>query len=728
MGPQGPNVYAETVKIAGGAMAASLEKSAAGLEFLPDNEERALSDLPNQIMEIVTGIGTPLVTKGQHVYFYNVSGGAYGSDMTLIENNGKWGLIDAGHRYQDTIKDADGTVYSVPAAKELSNQTTGKNGRDGMIYMIETLGVDHLDFVIATHAHADHIGGIPEIAGLLVLDEKGESRHLIDETTVFLYKTYHHVNSDEDDLGSEKGDQSWHNQAFYYQALSAINRCGGSPVDVSCGVMAEDGTVFQVDYTETLEKLRATTVFSDAAYSSKSSTNSFDDRLSLSWNGAVLDIYNLFSVKDAISENVNSLVAIITLGNQKIYVGGDINVENQAEQKIARAIAEDHGHVDAMKLSHHGHDRSNSKELIDLLRPAIAVCPGSRESINEKSPSRSYNSLKYYAQMQFNTEFYEIGASGKLLFIDFQDDGMQVFCVKGEPGVAKVLEADNCLDSNVPSDGWSSWDVSYGKDTQRLWYYFENGLPVTGRKRISNRWYYFGQDGFMADNQWIADSKGWMWANADGDLSENEWHAADGGWYYFKQDGYMACNQWINDGKGWAYLGSDGKLLQNRWFLEGKKWYYLKPNGYMAADEWVRDNGKWYYVSNAGIMQTGWQKIGGNWYYFNSSGAMQTGWLHVGGSWYYLGSSGAMQIGWQTINGRVYFFKTSGAMASREWVPGYWWLGATGEWSYMHKGTWKRDSRGWRFVDSSGWYARNSSVTIDGVIYQFDTRGYWISR
>ena len=198
--------------------------------------------------------GERLSDEQERIWFYNIGGGTFGSDMILIESNGRFGLIDTGNRYQDTIEGEDGTAYDLPASEELSSQDAGRTGKDGMIYMIETLGVNHLDFIIATHAHSDHIGGIPEIADLLVLDQAGDTHPLIDAATLYLYKQYWHVNSKEDDLADRQAD-SWHNDAFFYQAQQAMMRSGAVMVDVSCGLTWKEGETVAADYTKALEAI-----------------------------------------------------------------------------------------------------------------------------------------------------------------------------------------------------------------------------------------------------------------------------------------------------------------------------------------------------------------------------------------------------------------------------------------------------------------------------------------
>ena len=53
------------------------------------------------------------------------------------------------------------------------------NSTQAVVNYLNHLGITHLDFVLVTHAHIDHIGGIPQIA-----------YHFVDKNTKFLYKKY----------------------------------------------------------------------------------------------------------------------------------------------------------------------------------------------------------------------------------------------------------------------------------------------------------------------------------------------------------------------------------------------------------------------------------------------------------------------------------------------------------------------------------------------------------
>ena len=162
---------------------------------------------------------------------------------------------------------------------------------------------------------------------------------------------------------------------------------------------------------------------------------------------------------------------------------------------------------------------------------------------------------------------------------------------------------------------------------------------------------------------------------------------------------------WINLNGAWYYAQGSGAFATG-WLKDGSTWYYLNPETCAMMTGWVQVNNTWYYLKESGAMATGWVKDGDTWYYMNSSGAMQTGWVKVHNTWYYM--------------------KSSGAMAANEWVTGYYWVGASGAWTYQAKGSWKQNSTGWWFGDTSGWYAKNETITISGKSYSFNAAGYWV--
>ncbi len=61
---------------------------------------------------------------------------------------------------------------------------------------------------------------------------------------------------------------------------------------------------------------------------------------------------------------------------------------------------------------------------------------------------------------------------------------------------------------------------------------------VTGWQRISNKWYYFLEDGSKVTG-WIMDEGHWYYLGEDGMMKSSQWVNIDGSWYYFNEKGIM---------------------------------------------------------------------------------------------------------------------------------------------------------------------------------------------
>ena len=212
-------------------------------------------------------------------------------------------------------------------------------------------------------------------------------------------------------------------------------------------------------------------------------------------------------------------------------------------------------------------------------------------------------------------------------------------------------------DGALGTKGWNkvvyseTWTDSVGNthtETWTEWYYLETdgGMPITGWKKISGKWYYFDP---YYNGRMVADRP----------------YQVDGTRYYFTASGALA-------GAGWQ------KRVDNGYYSDGTAysdtyWYYTDAAG-IVQNGWKKIDGKWYYFSpEGGVMASGGRRlIDGKWYYFNASGAMQTGWIKDAGGyedggykeswtdWYYANGSGVLQTGWQTIGGKTYYFDLTG--------------------------------------------------------------------
>ena len=108
-----------------------------------------------------------------------------------------------------------------------------------------------------------------------------------------------------------------------------------------------------------------------------------------------------------------------------------------------------------------------------------------------------------------------------------------------------------CASVDVPT-GW----------TYRLnnWYYFKDGVPVSGKfEHINGRWYVFDNSGFMIKG-WFKSEEGWYYLGEDGGMLSSQWLQDKGKWYYLTKSGLMATNAKVRKAKGDGYdfVGADG--------------------------------------------------------------------------------------------------------------------------------------------------------------------------
>lgn len=142
--------------------------------------------------------------------------------------------------------------------------------------------------------------------------------------------------------------------------------------------------------------------------------------------------------------------------------------------------------------------------------------------------------------------------------------------------------------SEKDSGQWNGW-IADGSE----WYYYENGVKVSG---------------------WIKTSDGSFYLDPNnGNAMATGWIKINGSWFY------------LNPKQGEAGHKDDfaGGAMLTGWVKDGSDWYWMSPtSGVMQVSTWVADkDGVWYYVLSNGKMATNCQiKDGGKYYAFASDG------------------------------------------------------------------------------------------------------------
>lgn len=248
------------------------------------------------------------ISAPDKIHFLNTGS----SDAILLESNGHFAMVDAGED-SDNPRGFSNLVfdgYEEMILKYLKQHASDEYGKV------------HLDFVLGTHAHSDHIGGFDTI----ILDPDVT----IDRAYLKEYNS---------SLIQDRELIEWDNQEVYDQMVSALNTRNVPII---------------YDLNEEPFQLGNFTI-------------------------------TLFNTKDPqtnkkIGENDRSLGVLIEKNGTKVFLAGDINNYSGDEKKIGPAI----GKVDMLKVGHHGHNGSSSWGFVKNLSPKICVITNKHENLNRK--------------------------------------------------------------------------------------------------------------------------------------------------------------------------------------------------------------------------------------------------------------------------------------------------------------------------------------------------------
>ena len=599
--------------------------------------------------------------SGNRIHFINTKAKS-GSDAILLESNGHYALIDMGEDYD--FPDGSDSRYPSRWGISMKNYQVLE---DRLIRHLDQVGVKKLDFILGTHVHSDHIGGADEIL----------NRYQVDK---FYLKKY----SDER-ITSHWG--LWDNLFNYDNALRAVQKRG---VTLIQNITDEDSHFKLGDMDIQLYNYK----------------NEYDA------DG------NLKKVRD---DNSNSIVSVVTVAGKKIYLGGDLDNAEGAEDKLGPVI----GKVDMMKWNHH-YDAtiSNTINFLENLSPKMIIQTTGGDinvaSTREYLQKKNIQVLRASSQTQDATVF------------DISDSGFA--------NVSNLFPDIPVVDEKWYQEG------GYWK------YRLSDGEMAIGWKEIGGATYFFNGKGQMQAGRWLHLNDDWgenakgndYYLNSNGKMQTGGWFKLDGSWYYIQSNGARRFSE-LSEIGGKKYLfAEDGKMLTGLQVFNGKKmffadsgalqtagkpstwqkidsdWYFYDEDGLRAIGK-KNINGSTYYFNQEGVMQTGWKWLENHWYYYANSGAMKTGWIKDNEKWYYLNQDGIMQIGKQEINGTRYYLNTSGAMQTGwQWLDKHWYYYAD---SGAMKTGWLKDQGTWYYLEDQEGIMLVGFQQVDGKQYYFSASG-----
>lgn len=250
--------------------------------------------------------------NGDYIHFLNTDS----SDAILLQSDNHFALIDAGED-SDNPRGFEELEYDGFEEQVLSYIKT---------YASDESGKAHLDFVLGTHAHSDHLGGFDTIIS--------DDEILIDRAYLKEY--------DERKINAHEVEK-WDNKEVYNQMLSALEK-KNIPV-----ISDMDNTAFMLGNFK-------------------------------------ISIFNAETFEDEkdIGENDNSLGVLIEKGGTRVFLSGDIDNISGDEDRLAPQIKK----VDLLKIGHHSYAKSTTSYWLKTLNPKMCIVTNNPEKTDKRTLRR----------------------------------------------------------------------------------------------------------------------------------------------------------------------------------------------------------------------------------------------------------------------------------------------------------------------------------------------------
>jgi len=266
------------------------------------------------------------------------------------------------HAFFVDVEGGQATLFVTPTGQSLLVDTgwPGNDGRDAdrIVAAAKKAGVSKIDYVVITHFHADHVGGLPQLAARIPIGtviDHGDNRESTDASTVQGWKAYQEL------LAAKK-----------------FKRLTVKPGD-----------------TLPVGGIEATVVSADGAVIDRPLPGAGDEN-AVCKNAEV-------NPSDQ-TENARSVGTMITFGKLRIVDLGDLTRDKEMELVCPKNQL---GIVDIYIVSHHGWSQSSSPALLHAIAPRVAIMDNGAKKggtpsvwdIIEKSPR-----LENLWQLHFSEE------------------------------------------------------------------------------------------------------------------------------------------------------------------------------------------------------------------------------------------------------------------------------------------------------------------------------------
>ncbi len=268
------------------------------------------------------------------------------SDAILLESNGHFAMVDAG---EDTDNPRNFPGLNLPGFEQevlayLKAHAADENGKV------------HLDFVLGTHSHSDHIGGFDTV---------------ISDPDVTVDRAY--LKQYDASKIREYEIREWDNQEVYDQMVQALNDRGVPIVSELSGEPFAFGnltlTLFNTADPDTGKK---------------------------------------------VGENDQSIGLLIEKNGTRVFLTGDLDNYSGDESRLAPEI----GKVDLLKVGHHSYGGSSTAAFIRTLHPKTCVITNNFESMDRTTLARFEKicSPAFYVTGKENGVLAVLGDGGEIAY------------------------------------------------------------------------------------------------------------------------------------------------------------------------------------------------------------------------------------------------------------------------------------------------------------------------
>ncbi|MBP5217989.1 MAG: MBL fold metallo-hydrolase [Bacteroidales bacterium] len=305
---------------------------------------------------------------------HSVNGGR-GESFYYIFPDGTTMLVDAGGSLPE--EDYPLTPPGLPS-KPSKEITTGQLVTDYIRHFEPASSKETIDYMMVSHFHGDHFGLLfpaDDAAGARIHPEGGFQLVSVAEVGSDL-KVGKIIDRGDFTSRASKGfrnKESWARYENYRKFVSWSERTNGTvyePMQV--------GRDDQIVLKHTPAKFHNFSVRNLAAGGNYWTGEGYG--VDSTYIPSPAECLDFAESKDKnapnINENIFSCVFLLQYGKFKYFAGGDLQYKHKekfawldAEAPVARVVPE----VDVMKLCHHGTSGANSQELMDALKPNVAI-------------------------------------------------------------------------------------------------------------------------------------------------------------------------------------------------------------------------------------------------------------------------------------------------------------------------------------------------------------------